>query len=1444
MINNKENNILFVLKRNNVLQIFNKDKIKYRLEKLLNIEFKLDNIDLDIIINKVILSIYDKISTKLLDELSAEICAYMNILHPNYSILAARISVSNLHKETHESFYETMKILNKENIINNTVFKVIEENREIIEQNINYNKDYTYDYFGFKTISKSYLLKINNIIVERPQDMIMRVSVGVHLDDINSVIETYKYMSDKYFTHATPTLFNSGTNNNQLSSCFLLTMKEDSISGIFDTLKQCALISKSAGGIGLSIHDIRAKDSLIKGTNGISNGIIPMLKVFNETARYVDQCFTKDVKIYTKNGIKTIDKLEVGEEVITENGDFNKITKILKYECNENMYELKTHQSLNDKLVTSKHPFYCLKNRDTNYRDLLHKLEKNIIKPEYIELENITVNDYIGYPIMKYNNDILDLTYDDCILYGILLVNHLKINNDTLEVYDINNMKIENYLLSTNFKYKVKITNRNTIYIFNLNNLNLHLLKLLDIKNNELLFNSKLLYLPLNKILKIIKGIDYGNNYIDYNNFEFYKSKNLDNIDCVKFILLRNSCGSFHNRKIIFNNIYYVIFCSQIYGKTLYIEDKPLFLLHDNILYSKVEYIYKNNIYLDYLYDLEIDINHNYLTELGLCHNGGGKRRGSIAIYMEPWHADIEDFLQLKKNNGKEEMRARDLFYALWIPDLFMERVQNNEQWSLMCPNQSSNLCNLYGDQFKQKYLEYEQNNKFIKKINARDLFNKIIESQIETGTPYMLYKDACNIKSNQKNLGTIRSSNLCVSPNTMILTDMGYHTINYLYNQNKKIKIWNGFEYSKVNIVRTAENQDMVRVYLSNGNNIECTLYHKFYVNDNKEFIDAKELKKGMKINNYELPLIDNISDDYSYPYINGLLSSFSFTKIYNLLNLKILNKNNRTCISIEVDIYLFNKIKEYVYSFNILNNRYICIINNNCINISKLLAIINNKELSREDIKKNLVPYNSSIKNKLLWLEGMYDICGYIDNNTFNIFNENSHLLIQIQYLLQTCGIQSNIIASHNNLYYINICYSKKLYNLGFKNDEIFNVIDIEYNCYVEKIINIINSDTYCFNEYKNHTGIFNGIYTGNCSEIIEYTSPNEVAVCNLASISLPNFVKDNLTFDYDKLIEITKVITRNLNKVIDINYYPVDEAKNSNLQHRPIGIGVQGLADTFIKLRIPYDSEEANLINEKIFETIYYASCYESNQIAKVKGYYSSFIGSPTSEGLLQFDLWNYKPINNYDWDSLKSNIITYGLRNSLLIALMPTASTSQILGNTESFEAITSNLYVRRVLSGEFICINQYLVIDLIQLNLWNQNIRNKLIENNGSIQNIDEIPDNIKQLYKIVWEIPQKKIVDMAIKRSPFIDQSQSLNIYIAEPNIQKMTSLHFYTWKNGLKTGMYYLRSKPASEAIKFTLDIDKIIINEDIDKQNKEEKEKENNNNNKSKFECVGCGA
>ena len=637
-------------------------------------------------------------------------------------------------------------------LLSEEVYNIIQENKEILDSTIIYDRDFGYDFFGFKTLEKSYLLKLNGKVVERPQHMIMRVAVGIHQNDIEGAIETYNLMSERWFTHATPTLFNAGTPKPQLSSCFLLSMKEDSIQGIYDTLAQCAKISQSAGGIGLSIHDIRATGSYIRGTNGTSNGIVPMLKVFNDTARYVDQ--------------------------------------------------------------------------------------------------------------------------------------------------------------------------------------------------------------------------------------------------------------------------------------------------------------------------------------------GGGKRKGSFAIYLEPWHADIYDFLELKKNHGKEEMRARDLFYALWIPDLFMKRVEEEGKWSLFCPNECPGLSDSYGEEFEKLYTKYEEEGRAKATVKARDLWFKVLDSQIETGTPYMLYKDACNEKSNQKNLGTIKSSNLC---------------------------------------------------------------------------------------------------------------------------------------------------------------------------------------------------------------------------------------------------------------------------------------------------------------------------------TEIVEYTAPDEVAVCNLASIALPRFVIDG-KFDHQKLFEITYVVTKNLNKIIDINYYPVEEARNSNMRHRPIGLGVQGLADTFIMLRHPFESEEAKKLNKEIFETIYYASLTASKDLARENGPYQSYEGSPISQGIFQFDMWNATPSDRWEWDVLREEIMKYGVRNSLLLAPMPTASTSQILGNNECIEPYTSNIYARRVLSGEFVVVNKHLLIDLVKLGLWNEDLKDKLMINNGSIQEFDEIPDDIKELYKTVWEIKQRTIIDMAADRGAFIDQSQSLNLFIQDPNYAKITSMHFYAWKRGLKTGMYYLRTKAAADAIKFTI--------------------------------------
>jgi ribonucleoside-diphosphate reductase alpha chain len=751
---------MYVIKRDGRREAVKFDKITARVKKLC---YGLDPIvDATQVTLKVIDGIFDGVTTTQLDNLTAEVSATMTVKHPDYALLASRIAVSNLHKNTKKSFSEVMKDLNgyvdpktgeKASLIAQDVMDIINKNADLLDSAIIYDRDFSYDFFGFKTLERSYLLRMHGQVVERPQHMLMRVSVGIHKNDLDAAIETYNSLSEGWYTHATPTLFNAGTPKPQMSSCFLLQLKDDSISGIYDTLKQCAQISQSAGGIGLSVHNLRAKGSYIKGTNGTSNGIVPMLRVFNDTARYVDQ--------------------------------------------------------------------------------------------------------------------------------------------------------------------------------------------------------------------------------------------------------------------------------------------------------------------------------------------GGGKRKGSFAIYLEPWHADVFDFLELKKNHGKEEMRARDLFFALWIPDLFMKRVEQGADWTLMCPNECPGLADTWGAKFEELYEKYEREGKGRGTIKAQELWFKILESQVETGTPYILFKDAANGKSNQQNLGTIKSSNLC---------------------------------------------------------------------------------------------------------------------------------------------------------------------------------------------------------------------------------------------------------------------------------------------------------------------------------TEIIEYTSPDEVAVCNLGSIALPKFVNKG-KFDHDKLFAITYQLARNLNRVIDQNFYPIPEARRSNMRHRPIGIGVQGLADAFILMRHPFDSVEAKVLNREIFETIYYAALTASKDLAKEEGPYETYEGSPVSEGVLQFDMWGVKPSDRWEWDVLRSEIKQHGVRNSLLLAPMPTASTAQILGNNECFEPYTSNIYTRRVLSGEFVVVNKYLLRDLVKLNLWGDDLKNKIISANGSVQNIPEIPQNLKDLYKTAWEISQKVIIDMAADRGAFICQSQSLNIFMENANFGKLTSMHFYSWKAGLKTGMYYLRTKAATDAIKFTVD-------------------------------------
>jgi len=1038
MLNDDE---MYVTKRNGKQEIVSFDKISARIKKLgqeANIK-----LNYTALVMKVIDQLYSGISTTKIDDLSAEQCASMSSIHPDYNTLAGRITVSNHHKNTESSFTAVMRKLyeyrDKHNkhcpLVTHDFFNIVSTNSEEFDALCDYNRDYFIEYFGCKTLERAYLMQIDKVIVERPQHMWLRVAIGIHGDNSMRVRETYDLMSRKMFTHATPTLFNAGTPHPQLSSCFLLAMENDSISGIYNTLRDCAMISKWAGGIGLHIHNVRASGSHIRGTNGSSNGIVPMLKVFNNTAKYVDQ--------------------------------------------------------------------------------------------------------------------------------------------------------------------------------------------------------------------------------------------------------------------------------------------------------------------------------------------GGGKRNGSFAIYLEPWHADVEQFLQMRKNHGDEEMKARDLFYALWIPDLFMERVKADGNWTLMCPDECPGLADVHNADFVTLYESYESSGRGRKTMKARDLWFQVLDAQMETGTPYLCYKDAANRKSNQQNLGTIKSSNLCVAPETVILTDTGPVEIQTL--KDKNVNVWNGQEFSQVTVYQTGKNQDLISVETDDGSILRCTPYHRFFVHsEDGLYIDvreARELKEGDKLMNCNYPLIPTCITEFTRFYEN-----------------------------------------------------------------SHILAV----------------------------------------NDTIKMFSHTIEELQQQKCILQGCGINVPIIRAKGSI-------KKSYIEISIENMHILkkNGFSPQKNCIetstpkelpvdpqptyvkIKTIVNFLRKDdTYCFTEHKRNAGVFNGILTSQCSEIIEYSNEEESAVCNLASIALPAFVTSTddgvVSFDYNKLHEVAKVVTYNLNRVIDVNFYPTDKTKRSNMRHRPIGIGVQGLADVFMQMGLPFSADESKQINRYIFETIYHAALEQSCEIAEeryllleplangdnfsdnlsieedvelrkhmnsyeepilhtsYRGAYSSFKGSPASRGELQFDLWGVEPSDRYDWTLLKTRIRERGIRNSLLLAPMPTASTSQILGYNECIEPITSNIYNRRTIAGEFILANKYLMQDLLKLDLWNDKMKNNIIANNGSIQHLEQIPVEIREKYRTVWEIPMRHLIDMAADRGAFVCQSQSLNLWLEDPNYSNLTSMHFYSWSKGLKTGIYYLRRRARHQAQQFTIEPEK----------------------------------
>jgi ribonucleoside-diphosphate reductase alpha chain len=1061
-----------VQKRDNTYEDVSFDKVIRRLKNLSS-DLGIDVVE---IAQKVCGRIFDGVKTSQLDELAAQMCSSMVVDHPDYGTLAARIAISNHQKNTSPSFSETIQLLNFRGIVSTELFQTVMNHKEKLNSYIDYTRDFFYDYFGFKTLEKSYLLKIDGITVERPQHMWMRVSLGIHGADIKDALETYDFMSKKFFTHATPTLFNAGTPRAQCSSCYLHAMKDDSITGIFASMADCAQISKYSGGIGMHIHNIRAKGSYIQGTNGTSEGIVPMLRIFNNMARYVNQ-----------------------------------------------------------------------------------------------------------------------------------------------------------------------------------------------------------------------------------------------------------SRG----------------------------------------------------------------------------------RSGSIAIYLEPWHADVMEFMDLRKNHGNEEDRCRDLFLALWVPDLFMKRVQEDGVWSLMCPHLCPGLSDVFGKDFEDLYTKYEKNNMFVRQVRAQELWFKVLESQIETGVPYLLFKDTVNKKNNQKNLGTIKSSNLCVAYETRILTDKGFFPIGMLatslHHQNARVNVWNGHEFSSVRVLQTGVLQPLVTVEFSNGSSLRCTPYHKFYIEHGNHVLvcEARNLTTGMKIINFTTPTLkSSIFDNIPHPYTQGMYAGS--------------DEDNA--------IYLY-WTKDHLLKF--LNHTYVSHGHDGCV-----LAGINTDTMQH----KSFVPINYSFRTKKSWLEGFVDAVGQLEDGNLVLNCANNNMSREVFYLLQTLGTSS---VYNNETVTIDARGVNHLVSIGVAPHHVALEIDPSIPTWsVNDSVTITGvhnnqeiGDTYCFYEPKRNMGIFNGVLTSQCIEIMEYSSPEETAVCNLASIGLPRFVnEDTRKFDFAFLHKITKTITKNLNKIIDRNFYPLENARKSNLKHRPIGIGVQGLADTFALLRIPFVSKEAKELNKMIFETIYHAALEASMEIAKKRhedseykdtntneydplpgsrypGAYSSFEGCPASQGVLQFDMWSVTPSDMYDWNTLKEQIKTYGTRNSLLVAPMPTASTAQILGNTESFEPFTSNMFKRKTMSGEFIVINKYLLKDLINLNVWTSEMKELLILEDGSIQNIPGIPEETKQLYKTVWEMKQKDLIDMCIDRGAFIDQSQSMNVFMEDPDFKKLTSMHFYSWKNGLKCGLYYLRTRPRTNTQKFTID-------------------------------------
>ena len=1389
-----DNDDMFVTKRNGKPEPMAFDKILQRIKKVgLEVNIKINYTALTM---KVIDQLYDKISTTKIDELTAEQCASMSSTHPDYNVLAGRITISNHHKNSDSSFTKVMTQLYQFKDVHGVNQPLISKElyqslATIGHKKLNglcdYTRDYLIDYFGFKTLERAYLMKLNKKIVERPQHMWLRVALGIHGTNWERIVETYEHMSQKYFTHATPTLFNAGTPSPQLSSCYLMSMEDDSIDGIFNTLKDCALISKWAGGIGLHIHNVRATGTHINGTNGTSNGIVPMLKVFNNTAKYVDQCVTPNTWIYTTDGPMEIqDVIANKTRIVNETGNTEVIQNVLEHPYDGNILKIHTEFSCYPLKITPEHPILSISIEDT-------LCNEPSMKPSYIDAKVLRPDDYIAFVIPAYTKDIRSITNDICTFYGLMIAHGTMIHET--DVYEKTSCLVLDYeehekeiIFSIQFLKSIHVP----FIQEHIQKESRSLVKIawnqcvdFPIRYSDLYYKgnkrieSKWLNLPCEKLWYILKSIFNDNVSSRNTNIFHFVHESQHMMECVRYMLLRCGCVSSYSKTE--SKLYSMITILQqklVSFFNITCEHYVPILIHKHYLFVRILSI-ESSSYSGTLYDLQMEKVHSYMIHNGVIHNGGGKRNGSFAIYLEPWHADVEMFLQMRKNHGDEELKARDLFYALWVPDLFMERVKANAEWTLMCPHECPGLADVYGDKFKTLYEKYESEKKGKRTIPARDLWFQILDAQMETGTPYLLYKDASNQKSNQKNLGTIKSSNLCVAPETLVLTEDGHYPIYSLWAGNypeseqakhKTVKVWNGTEFSEVEVVKTGVDQELVEVFTDDGMSLVCTPYHKFYIKDSIGVI-SKEAR-------YLLPN-DELDDYVSFP-----------------------------CIDKGEQI---DRMKAIDYGIN-----------------SGMKSLrVTDENIITDTI---FVPLHCTLQTKLDWLAGFLEpyVCDLrINKETLVKIPCKSTIFLQdLKLMIQTCGINTYIQSSDddNNLI-LTIVQIKRLmhYGLKFYNDYITDA-QISGEELGSKLMNptvkikcveytLRKDDTYCFTEPLQHAGIFNGIRTSQCTEIIEYSDKDETAVCNLASIALPAFVESDeeskeVTFNYKKLHDVTKIVTGNLNRIIDVNYYPTPKTRTSNMRHRPIGIGVQGLADVFLRLGLTFTEEKSKQINRDIFETIYHASLERSYEIAKKDGAYETFHGSPASEGILQFDMWNIDPGSaRYNWNDLKENIKQHGLRNSLLLAPMPTASTSQILGYNECIEPITSNIYTRRTIAGEFIMVNKYLMKELLHLGMWNETLKNHMVANNGSIQALEYIPQEVRNKYKTVWEIPMRDLIDMSADRGVYICQSQSLNLWLEDPNYNTMTSMHFYSWSKGLKTGIYYLRRRPRHNAQQFTIE-------------------------------------